>query len=99
MDKSSGNSSTSELKRGLQVDSESNLTYNDAINGVKLESLLSARLEYTGQVSGKQYIWNKAGSIVLVDVEDSVILLAKHIGNEMCCGNSRDINKIFQVAV
>jgi hypothetical protein len=112
MDKSTRNSVPSKLiekdveaeKLGIfdevKVDSESKITYNQSTNPktVSIQSVLSARLEYTGQVSGKQYVWNKAGDIVIVDVEDSETLLAKHIGNKLCCGNSQDMNKIFQIA-
>jgi hypothetical protein len=113
MDKSSRNSVPSKLEKPkieydkeaislgmIDVDSESKIAYNQSTNPatVAIQSVLGARLEYTGQVSGKQYVWNKAGDIVLVDAEDSEILLAKRIGGRLCCGNSQDINKIFQIA-
>lgn len=84
-------------KTQVKVDSESKVTYTKSNVSVKIRSLYDARLEYTGQVSGKQYLWNKAGSVVEVDVEDSEILLAKHIGNQLCCGNSQDMNRIFEL--
>jgi len=80
----------------VQVDSESNLPYNKETK-VKIISLLDARLEYTGQVTGQQYVWIKAGSMVEVNAEDSVILLAKRIGGNSCCGNSPDGTPIFQI--
>jgi len=85
-----------EIKK-LQVDSESKVPYTKSIVSVKIRSLLDARLEYTGQATGKQYLWSKAGSVVLVDVEDSEILLAKHIGDKLCCGNSPETNKVFEL--
>jgi hypothetical protein len=109
MDKSSRDSSASELvskaarrfppstAAEVQVDSESISRYNKVENKVKLQSLLDACLIYTGQSSGKQYMWKKAGSIVEVDVEDSIVLLAKRIGTQLCCGNSSDTNKIFSI--
>ena len=78
------------------VDLESKVTYTKAISKVFLQSLHDARLVYTGQTSGKQYIWGTAGSIVEVDTEDSEILLAKRIYGS-CCGNSRDGRAIFQI--
>lgn len=82
----------------VQVDSVSNTLYNSSNSvGVKLRSLYDARLEYTGLVTGKQYTWNKAGSIVEVSAEDSEILLAKRIGGKLCCGNSRDTNRLFEL--
>ena len=79
----------------VEVDSESVLPYNNEVK-VSLTSLLDARLVYTGQVTGQQYVWNKAGSIVEVDAEDSKILLAKRIYGS-CCGNSIDGQPIFQI--
>jgi hypothetical protein len=86
-------------KAQVKVDSESVVTYNKSTVSVKIRSLLDARLEYTGQTSGKQYTWSKAGSIVEVNVEDSEILLAKHLGDKLCCGNSTDKNKIFELVI
>jgi hypothetical protein len=83
----------------VKVDSESNVPYTKSTVSVKIRSLLDASLEYTGQVSGKQYRWNKAGSVVLVDAEDSEILLAKRIGGKLCCGNHPDTNRIFEIAL
>ena len=86
-----------ETKTEVKVDSESKVPYTKSIVSVKIRSLLDARLEYTGQATGKQYLWSKAGSVVLVDVEDSEILLAKHIGDKLCCGNSPETNKVFEL--
>jgi hypothetical protein len=103
MDKPSKNSKPGQLEPTssggyveVKVDSVSTVLYNKKVS-VKLRSLYDARLEYTGQTSGKQYQWNKAGSIVEVDAEDSEILLAKRIGGKLCCGNSRDVNKLFEL--
>jgi hypothetical protein len=85
-----------EIKK-LQVDSESKVPYTKSMVSVKIRSRFDARLEYTGQATGKQYLWSKAGSVVLVDVEDSEILLAKHIGDQLCCGNSPETNKVFEL--
>jgi hypothetical protein len=109
MDKSSGNNSTSKIGGRIAksfppsieefgVDSESVTPYNysNKPQTVRIQSVFDARLEYTGQVSGKQYVWNKAGDIVEVGVEDSEILLAKRMGEKLCCGNSTETNKLFQ---
>ena len=79
----------------IKVDSEPILPYNKEIK-VRLVSLLDARLVYTGQVTGKQYEWIKAGSVIEVDAEDSEILLAKRIYGT-CCGNSPDGTPLFQI--
>jgi len=80
----------------VKVDSESVLPYNKEIT-VSLTSLLDARLEYTGLVTGKQYVWAKAGSTIEVSEYDSEILLAKRIGGNSCCGGSKDGTPIFQI--
>lgn len=99
MDKSSRNRSTSEVASEVEVDPESIIPYNKVTvtKTEQLRSLLSARLEYTGQVSGKQYVWKSAGDIQTVDVEDSAILLAKRIGGNGCCGTSPDANRLFEL--
>lgn len=105
MDESSRNRSTSKLNTTppiqsvgkVEVDSVSNVIYNKKVT-VKIQSLYDARLEYKGQVTGQLYTWNKAGSVVEVSAEDSEILLAKRMGGQLCCGNSRDTNKIFSIA-
>ena len=104
MGQPSGNRSTGKLNYygdldkippEVKVDSEPILPYNKEIK-VRLVSLLDARLVYTGQVTGKQYEWIKAGSVIEVDAEDSKILLAKRIYGT-CCGNSPDGTPLFQI--
>lgn len=111
MAKPSTNNRTGELAAGggnvhadypsveeIKVDSESTMTYNER-DTVFLRSVYDARLEYTGQITGKQYIWNKAGSVVEVDAEDSKILLAKRIGIKSCCGNSKGGKPLFELVI
>lgn len=57
------------------------------IKYVKIESLIQSRMEYTGKVSGRLYIWNGGGDTVSVLEEDAQDLLSKHYGKS-CCGNS-----------
>ena len=100
MDKRSKNSNAGDLGvvGEVSVDSESIAPYNYEVKPktVKLQSVFDARLTYTGLETGKQYEWNKAGSILDVDVLDSETLLAKRIGGTGCCGNSnQDGNVVF----
>jgi hypothetical protein len=105
MAKPSGIDRTSKLdpeavKLGIvEFDSESTVAYNSYVEPetVYIQSVFDARLLYTGQVSGKQYEWGKAGDICEVDMLDSEILLAKRIGGEGCCGSPKDSNKVFQI--
>lgn len=80
----------------VKVDSGSSSLYNLEEDGVKLRSLFDGRLEYTGRISGKQYTWNKAGSIILVDSADASYLLEKRIGKQACCGDSKDGSALFE---
>ena len=64
------------------------------INSVKLQSLLDARVLYTGQATGKSYEWVRAGSVVVVDAKDAPALLQKRIKTQSCCNQSD--NAIFQ---
>lgn len=67
------------------------------IKEVKLQNQLDARLFYTGQVSGKSYIWERAGSIVSVDAADAPKLLEKIINTNSCCNGSSTGQPVFIV--
>lgn len=82
-----------ELKHQTKVDE---VVLPVTIKEVKIESLIQAHLEYTGKVSGRQYVWNRAGDIILVDEADVPELLDKRLGKKTCCGNGE--NRIFQIA-
>lgn len=94
-----GKPSGSGIAGQVKVDSESVSTYNYEVKPetVLIQSVFDARLEYTGQITGKQYVWNKAGSVQEVDALDSEILLAKRIGSTGCCGSSQGGNVIFEL--
>ena len=97
MVKSSPNYSTSELTEEVSVDSESNTPYNNESELVALRSLFDGRFMYTGQETGKQYVWDKAGSIVEVPKVDALYLLEKRQGKNPCCGNLRDGSSLFEI--
>ena len=106
MAKPGTNNSTSELGmvakpfppniEEFQVDSESKPLYNQSSRTVYLRSVLDSRLEYTGQETGKLYIWDKAGSIVAVSEKDAIYLLEKRMGKSSCCGDSKDGIAVFE---
>jgi len=50
---------------------------------VSIISLRNMKINYTGKASGKLYVFDGAGAVVDVDVEDAEIMLAKRGGN--CC--------------
>ena len=67
------------------------------INYVKVRSLIDGRLLYDGKVSNRHYEWSHAGATIDVLSEDVPELLSKRLGGNLCCGGSRDGNKIFEV--
>jgi hypothetical protein len=54
---------------------------------VKLVLLRDLKLNYTGPVTGKKYVFAKGGAVVDVDEEDAAIMLAKR-GGSCCPGGS-----------
>ena len=103
--------STAETAEGLYFDSESNSVYNEEVTEavkvvevgkspktMRLRSRRDARLLYTGQVTGKRYVWDSAGSVVEVDFLDGEILLAKKSNGKTCCGSSKGDNSVFEIA-
>lgn len=71
--------------------------YNDVEETKPLRSIYPAKLNITGPVSGKQYVWENAGSVVSVNIEDYDPLLAKRVGGKGCCGaDNLDGNKLFE---
>ena len=96
MVKSSTNYSPSNLVEEVSVDSESNTPYNYESEPVSLRSLYDGRLIYTGQVTGKQYCWDKAGSTVVVSEDDALYLLEKRHGTNPCCGSLRGGLALFE---
>ena len=54
---------------------------------VRLVLLRNLKLNYTGPVTQKLYVFNGGGSVLDVDVEDAQIMLAKH-GGDCCPGGS-----------
>lgn len=67
----------------VTVEQTTKTPYNSS---VKLQSLRDANISYTGQVTKRQYSWNGAGSIQVVDALDAPYLLEKRIQSQSCCG-------------
>ena len=64
-----------------------------------VQSLFPAIIKRTGQVSGKRYVWDKAGAIVKVLSDDLPGILASRIGGKGCCGGSSRGNELFRVVL
>lgn len=67
------------------------------IKYIKVQSLIDSHFIYDGRASGKRYEWLGGGAIVDVLPEDVPELLEKRLGKSLCCGNSQDGNRVFQV--
>ena len=55
---------------------------------VSIRSLIDGKAKVTGTVTGNEYIFNRAGSVVLVDTRDKDEILNKKRGRSCCGGNS-----------
>lgn len=71
----------------------------NTVKEVAIQAVYPSRLKYAGHVSGKDYEWASAGSIVMVLSEDVPFLLEKRIGSKSCCGAlNMNGNKVFELA-
>ena len=82
----------------LEVDTVS--SYDEEViaqERVLLQSKFPAKIRLTGLVTGEQYVWENAGSVVEVASEDVPNLLEKKVGRTACCGGTSRGNKLFLV--
>ena len=70
---------------------------------VKVRLRISARVKAVGPVTGKRYLWERAGAELKVgtgkdeiDVKDLAGLLEKQYGAP-CCGGNSDNMKLFEI--
>lgn len=81
------NTSNQSLKEGVDV--EKAVSYNKYTSDtVSIQLMIDATVKITGTVTGLQYVFYGAGSIVEVDVKDKDELLNKKRGNSCCGGQS-----------
>jgi hypothetical protein len=62
----------------------------DTVSTVSITSLMDARVLITGTVTGKQYVFSKAGTVVEVDKLDADEILNKKRGR-VCCGKAGNL--------
>lgn len=62
---------------------------------VLVQSLMDATVKLTGTVSGKQYVFHGAGSIVKVDIRDKDDIINKKRGRACCSGTQG--HNLFQL--
>jgi len=71
------------------------LEAEEVIEYTELVLLKDVKLTLTGGVTGVQYIWNGAGSSVLLDKRDADLIIQKDKQRESCCGSRT--SKYFEV--
>lgn len=60
--------------------------------------LIDAKVHVTNTPSGREYVFDRAGSIVDVEETDVEFLLNKRQGERQCCGGTDRGNKMFDLA-
>ena len=65
---------------------------------VAIQSMIDAKINVTGYVTGNSYVFNGAGSVVYVDQRDVEYLLEKRQGGRQCCGGTGNGNAVFSLA-
>lgn len=66
--------------------------------GTKMTLLIDATVKITGKYSGRNYLFNGAGSVQDVDERDVDWLLERRQGGRQCCGGGATGNVVFQLA-
>lgn len=73
-------------------------SFTEEVILISVVAVYPSILKYTGQETGKSYMWNGAGDVQQVDQRDVPYLLAKRIGNRGCCGAvNKEGNKVFEL--
>lgn len=72
------------------IDLQPFIAYNQGndVNRVDIQLKFPAQVTRIGLVSGEQYVWDGAGSVVSVLHDDVEQLLQLKIGDGACCGGS-----------
>lgn len=78
--------SNAPLNLGIEKSSPKGYTSNS--DTVSIVCLLDATVKITGTGTGKQYVFNGAGSVVDVDISDKDEILNKKRGRACCGGES-----------
>ena len=68
------------------------------LHRVNMVSLIDARLRVSGKYSGREYLFERAGSVQDVDQTDVEWMLEKRQGERQCCGGTERGNKVFALA-
>ena len=64
----------------------------------KIRLLIDSNVRITGKYSGRNYLFNGAGSVQDVDETDVEWLLERRQGGRQCCGGAAEGNVVFELA-
>lgn len=70
-------------------------TVTDQIKYIELRNLYPSIIKGYGKVTGNEYIWNGAGTVVKVDVRDAPDFLERLLP-PTCCGGTNRRYKYFE---
>jgi len=59
---------------------------------------IDGKYKVIGKYSGREYLFDRAGSVQDVDNRDVEWMLEKRQGGKQCCGSSEIGNKVFDLA-
>jgi hypothetical protein len=83
--------------KGLEKPDKTKYNLSETYGTVAVRSMLPANVERIGLVSGKQYFFAGAGSVVSVDERDVPHLLSLSIPGQSCCGQNRNVFHLFEL--
>ena len=96
--------SLKDLEEGRFTEHENGEDFLEAIDKaiglhrVKVVLCIDAKMKVTGEYSGQEYLFERAGSIQDVDTRDVEWLLSKRQGGRRCCGGGEEGLQVFQLA-
>ena len=97
MQKHSAQRLSKTLEEAIQK-KELNFVAPQELRRVNMVSLIDARIKVTGKYSGREYLFERAGSVQDVDQIDVEWMLEKRQGERQCCGGTERGNKVFALA-
>lgn len=83
------------IPENLGIENDSSFPYNQE-ETIAIRSRVDATVKLTGTISGKIYIWSRAGTVVDVDIRDKDEVLNKKRGR-VCCGGQSG-KALFEIA-
>jgi hypothetical protein len=70
----------------------------DEVSFVRLANHIDAKVKVQSRYSGREYLFDGAGSVVNVDERDVEWMLEKRQGERQCCGGTGGGNVVFKLA-